>query len=422
MGKNHQFDICVVGGGMVGTTLAVLLAHEFPQTRLCLVEQQAISSSEEVYQPGFDARCTALSIGSAEVFSALGLWSEMQTRATAIRSVHVSDKGHFGMTQFTQKDFTRNEENNLPLGYVIENAWMGRCLNKALMELNAVRVLAPAKVERIDLQTKGAGLQLEIQGEVKTVFADLIVIADGTHSTLRKQLGIDVDVKVYGQHALIANIETSDAHRGRAFERFTSEGPVALLPVGGEAGSHKSALVYTRPQEKIKETLELDDAAFLAQLQDTFGYVLGKFLRVGKRYSYPLSLSIAKEQVRSSVVLMGNAAHFLHPVAGQGFNLALRDATQLLAALSDKKARFGELATLLNYLERQKKDQDLTSTFSDMFNTLFSNNSRAKQIGRNLGLLALELNDGLKREVFYRMMGEQQSRAPLKVFNNLKQG
>lgn len=437
MEKNLHFDICVVGGGMVGTTLVELLANEFPQTRLCLVEQHAISISEELYQPGFDERCTALSIGSAEVFSALGLWSEMLTRATEINSVHVSDKGHFGFTDFTQKDFTQAESGERPLGYVVENAWIGRCLNKALAKLNNIEVFAPAKVEHIDIQARGANLQLEFQGKKKTVFADLIIIADGAHSTLRKQLGIDVQVKHYEQYAVIANVETSEAHRGRAFERFTSEGPVALLPLGGDGSadnsSHKSALVYTRPQEKINGTMALDDSAFLAQLQETFGYRQGKFLRAGKRSSYPLSLSIAKEQVRSSIVLMGNAAHFLHPVAGQGFNLALRDATQLLAALkpvylarlqsktkaSETEARFGELAALMNYLEIQTKDQELTSTISDTFNTLFSNNNRLKQVGRNLGLLALELSDGLKREVFHRMMGQQQARAPLQVFGKL---
>jgi 2-octaprenyl-6-methoxyphenol hydroxylase/2-octaprenylphenol hydroxylase len=246
---------------------------------------------------------------------------------------------------------------------------------------------------------------------------------------LRTQLGIDVEVKHYAQHAVIANVETSEAHNGRAFERFTSEGPVALLPLGGDSNSKKSALVFTRPQNNVEETLTCDDEEFLALLQSTFGYRLGKFTRVGKRFSYPLSLSVAREQIRSSVVLMGNAAHFLHPVAGQGFNLALRDVAQLVAALSpvylqrkqgNTAVRYGDLHTLLAYYDAQKKDQGLTGLISDTFNYLFSNEHFLKQAGRNVGLLALELNDGLKREVFHRMMGESHARAPLQSFYQLK--
>lgn len=405
---------------MVGLTMAELIAAEFPDSKLCLLEQHAFSQSEEIYQPSFDARSTALSLGSVEVFSALNLWSQLLERATPILSVHVSDKGHLGTT-----DFDSSENQGHALGYVTENAWIGRCLIKALEQYPNLAFLAPAKVTGIKVKTEGAILSVEHEEENKTLRSDLVIIADGATSNLRAQLGIDVDVKNYQQSAIIANIETSVAHNGRAFERFTSKGPLALLPQGYSAESNKSALVYTRPQEEVEQTLALSDAEFLAQLQKDFGFRLGKFLRAGARHNYPLNLSFALEQVRSSIVLLGNAAHFLHPVAGQGFNLALRDATQLLAALRsvyEKKqkgeagARYGDLCVLQNYMNAQERDQTLTSLISDSFNQLFSNNNKVKQVGRNLGLIALELNFGLKREVFHRMMGESQARAQLKVF------
>lgn len=418
----QNFDITIVGGGMVGLTMAELAAAEFPTAKICLIEQETFSQSDELYQPGFDARNTALSPGSTEVFAALGFWQQMRERATPILSVHVSDKGHFGTTEFSSVEY-----HNEALGYVIENAWMGRCLINALKKFPNIEVLAPAKVTGISLKKMGANLQVEHPEKHRSFDSDLVIIADGANSTLRTQLGISLETKNYQQSAVIANLECSEAHQGQAFERFTSEGPVALLPLGYSANSRRCALVYTRPDELLAETLALSDEDFLAQVQAAFGYRAGRFIKTGKRYAYPLNLSFAKEQVRSSVVLLGNAAHFLHPVAGQGFNLALRDATQLLAALKPAYAskergepgpRFGDLALLQNYLTLQERDQNLTTLISDSFNQLFSNNSKVKQLGRNVGLLALDLHDGLKREVFHRMMGESLMRAPLKVYEN----
>lgn len=400
--------------------MAQLIAAECPGIKICLIEQEAFAQTDKPYQPSFDARNTALSPGSVEVFRALAMWMQMQERATAISSVQVSDKGHFGTTEFSSKEY-----NNQPLGYVIENAWLGRCLINALEQYKNIHTFAPARLTQISPKQSGVLLQIENTETNTEIYSDLLIIADGGNSLLRAQLGIELTTHNYQQYAVIANLECSEPHKGRAFERFTEEGPLALLPLGNSEESYRCALVYTRPEEKLAETLALGDQQFLKQIQNAFGYRLGNFTKVGKRHAYPLSLSFAKEQVRSSVVLLGNAAHFLHPVAGQGFNLALRDACQLLAALKPvysarnagkHTAKFGELAVLQNYMSAQERDQNITTLLSDSFNTLFSSNSKFKQIGRNLGLLALDLHDGLRQEVFHRMMGESLAQAKLDIF------
>ena len=424
MSEPAQFDICIVGGGMVGLTLAELIAAEFPQTKLCLVEKKAYETQAgALWQPGFDSRSTALSMGSVEIFKALKIWADVCKHATPIHSVHVSDRGHFGTT-----GFSREENGGEELGYVVENAWLGCCLINNLNQYSNIQVSSPAAVGAVQAKRDGALLRINSSGkntelELK---ADLVIIADGADSGLRKLLAIDVEVKDYQQHAVIANIEFQQAHNCCAYERFTKNGPLALLPLGYGPEARTSALVFTRPLARVQETLALNDDAFMQEVQKAFGQRLGKFIRVGKRVSYPLSLTLAKEQVRSSFALVGNAAHFLHPVAGQGFNLALRDVTQLLAVLKpvyDKRSagknveRYGDIKRLNKYLEVQNRDQLATSFVSDSFNQIFSNEEPVMQLGRNLGLLGLELFDGLKRGVFSRMMGQSMARAKLNVLS-----
>lgn len=428
LAKPDKYDICVVGGGMVGLTLARLIAAELPQIKLCLIEKHAFpSDADTLYQPSFDSRSTALSMGSVELFEALDIWQKMRERATAILSVHVSDKGHIGSTDY---DYSENQGD--ALGYVVENAWMGCCLFNTISRCSGLEIKAPGTVVGAEVKKDGILLSLNASVDMATgfaeqIFAELVIVADGADSSLRSLLDIDVDLKDYKQHAVIANVEFSEAHRGRAYERFTAEGPLALLPLGCNPEATSSALVYTRPEAKVEATMALGDKQFLQAIQLAFGYRLGKFIRVGKRHSYPLSLSVAKEQVRSSLVLVGNAAHFLHPVAGQGFNLALRDVAQLLAALKPEYQKrlngephlaYGDLKLLQRYLQGQYRDQLATGFISDSFNRVFSSKNPLMQLGRNIGLISLELNDGLKRGVFAQMMGKTLAKAPLEILRS----
>lgn len=415
----RAFDVCIVGGGMVGLTLAQLMAAELPELRLALIEKHGLTENTEMRASSFDNRSTALSMGSVEIFSALQLWTGLRERATAISSVEVSDKGHIGATTFSANDNGGKE-----LGYVVENAWLGHCLQRNLPRFQNLARIAPAEVKAAKMLAEGVSLRVVSSANQASsdIFADLVIIADGLDSRMREHLGIELDVKNYDQRAIIANVEFTEAHQGRAFERFTEAGPLALLPLGD---ARKSALVYTRPESVFATSMSLDDDRFLQDIQKAFGYRLGRFTRVGKRFAYPLSLSIAREQVRSSIVLVGNAAHFLHPVAGQGFNLALRDVTQLLSVLQTvyKKRglgvqqRYGDLKLLKRYLEIQENDQYLTGFLSDSFNSIFSSRNLLKRGGRNIGLLGLELCDGLKKSVFHRMMGESLPKARLEIFH-----
>ena len=425
-----EVDICIVGGGLVGLSLAQLIAAELPQIRLALIERQSFRiTADGADQASFDSRATALSPGSMEVFDALGIGQDLRQRATPIHSVRVTDRGHIGSTAFS-----REENAGQDLGYVVENFWMGRGLVDNMQRFPAVRLFLKSEVSALRMEAGGARLRLrssELRGEAtdkpqeEDIRADLLIVADGAESSLRRMLGIDVEQKDYRQHAIIANVEHSLPHHCGACERFSEEGPMALLPMARGPAGQRSALVFTRAEEQVSHWMNMEEKDFLRYLQQAFGHRRGDFLRLGKRHSYPLSLSFAREQVRTSVVLVGNAAHLLHPVAGQGFNLALRDVTQLLAQLKpvhqriqegETHRRYGELRTLRAYLDKQIEDQRRTSFVSDGFERLFGSKHPLLQLGRNLGLVALELFPPVRRDVFFRMMGQRTARARLSTF------
>lgn len=389
-----SFDIAIVGGGMVGASLAALMSSMRPDWQIALIEAHPMPVSEgsgTLYQPSFDARSTAIASGSVDLLVAAGLWDQLKQQACPIEQVHVSDRGHFGGAVI---DSTAHGLE--AVGYVLENAWMGKVLLNHLHTLSNVSFLAPAKVDRITPMQNGVELSvIEGLGEntsARKLMVSLAVIADGANSPLRKNLGIDTRVENYHQHAIISNVSFDRAHDHKAYERFTDEGPLALLPLLDFEGAHRSALVWTVPSEDCESLMALSDEAFARQLQQRFGFRLGMISRVGERSAYPLQLTSACEQVRSNVVLMGNAAHFLHPVAGQGFNLALRDCASLCASLAeDAHLPLGKLTTLLKYVQAQKLDQQATVGFSDSVTKLFSRSDLPSAVLRQLGFLGLEL-------------------------------
>ena len=401
MTQVYEFDIAIIGGGMVGTSLASLLAKGLPSLRIALIESQPFADiSSAPHQTSFDARSTALSYGSVEIFRELGLWQQLASHVTPIHQVHVSDRGHFG------GGVIRADEKNLDaVGYVIENAWLGRVLLEHVQRKSNVHFFAPARVQGIIPLQDGALLALQAQNQNIEIKTALAVIADGGDSPLRRALGIGTDVRDYHQTALIANLEFSESHQAVAYERFTADGPMALLPLGESASANQAALVWTLPNGQAATIAALSDREFLAELQARFGFRLGRFTRVSKRYTYPLQLVIAREQIRSHLVLVGNAAHFLHPVAGQGFNLALRDCVCLVDVLRNSREPLGTLATLARYSERQQLDQLLTIEFSDRLVRLFSNSDLPLMALRHMGFLSLEMMPLLKSQFIAQTMG-----------------
>ena len=324
---------------MVGVSLALYLGNCLPEeARITLVESfplpASVPGNVPEYHPSFDARSTALSYGSRLIYEEMGVWQDLQQWLCAIESIHVSSRGHFGSTLLQAKEYDWPA-----LGYVLENAWLGNALIQALYRQGRAQLRSPAKVVDVSPADTGVVLQLEENGERETIQAGLLLVADGAGSGLREALGVAVEEKPYEQHALIANIATAEPHVGCAYERFTDEGPLALLPLPkAAAGDNRSALVWTLPPGRAQALLDAPAEEFLHELQQRFGYRLGRLLRVGERHSYPLSLVQSSEQVRQGLVVMGNAAHALHPVAGQGFNLALRDVAELGAVVSDSFA------------------------------------------------------------------------------------
>ncbi len=384
-------SLAIIGGGLVGASLALALQDGARARgwRIHLIEP--FEPGHE-YQPSYDARSTALSYGTRLIYQRLGLWERIAERAEPILRIHVSERGSFGAARL---DCTR--EGVEALGYVVENAWIGHCLWQALDD-QVVVCHCPAEVER--LEPGATGYRLSFTGG-QQLECDLTVLADGGRSGLREQLGIQVSRRPYGQTALIANITPGKPHGGLAFERFTDDGPMALLPLQDD----RCALVWTRSQADAARLAQAHEAVFLGELQEAFGYRLGALQQVGARHLYPLTLIEAEEQVRSGLVVLGNAAHSLHPIAGQGYNLSLRDVEALSVALLRSDAALGDLAVLQEYARRQRFDQRVTVGFSDQVTRLFGDSGRLVAAGRNLGLLGLDLMPAAKRWFARQAMG-----------------
>jgi len=397
-------DVVIVGAGMVGASFALALLHGNPHPpRIMLVESSAVGDVATPAQPGFDIRSTVLSAGTVDCFRNLELWPALAAAAEPITQIHVSDQGRFGSVRLHAAD-----EGVAALGHVVENTAFGRALNAAVLAAPGLELCAPATVTRLVPTVQGMQVHLQRAGAQLTVEAALVVLAEGGRSGLCAQLGIAHDRHSYRQAAVIANVAFDQPHGGVAFERFTPKGPLALLPLPDHAGQPRAALVWTHPLDAAAEVLELADAAFLARLQRDFGQRLGTFTRVGRRLQFPLELQVALEQVRPHLALLGNVAHSLHPVAGQGFNLALRDALALAANIRESMrtaANPGSFTRLQAYVQAVRQDQLLTTRFSDYMTRLFSSDHSALVLARKIGMASVDLLPPLKHGLSRQAMG-----------------
>jgi len=332
-------DIAIAGGGLVGASLALALSRL--SLKVVLIEA---SPAGTVGQPSFDERTTALSNGSRRIFEALGVWRLIEREATAIRRIHVSDQGRFGFARIDAA-----EQGLDALGYVVINRVMGAAMWRRLEE-EGVSVLAPARVTGMHLTDDRQHIEYQRHsgedpsGEDASgggvIRARLAVAADGANSVLRQCAGVGASRWDYQQVALIANVFAQRFHDHVAYERFTPAGPLALLPISdGRLG-----LIWTFDPAQAEEMVRLPEQAFLARLQEAFGFRLGRFVRVGTRHLYPLSLTRSDEHVAPRLAIVGNAAQSLHPIAGQGFNLGLRDAASLAEVLADARTQHAEHA------------------------------------------------------------------------------
>ncbi len=379
---------------MAGATLA-LAVSSLTQGRLPVHLIEA-TSPEDFTHPGFDARAIALAQGTCQQMSAIGIWSALAGCASPITNIHVSDRGHAGSV-----NLNANHYGVEALGQVVELQEAGQRLFSLLSKAPGVHLHCPARVVTMTRHANHASVTLD-NGE--TLNANLLVAADGSNSTLAQACGIRWHRESYQQVGVIANITTSLPHGGRAFERFTEHGPLALLPMT----QGRSSLVWCHPIEKKDEVNGWSNERFLFELQQAFGWRLGKMQHTGVRHSYPLQLLTASGHISHRLALVGNAAQTLHPIAGQGFNLGLRDVmtlSEILAEAWQQQQDIGSYQILSRYQQRRQPDQSATVGITDGLVRLFANRYTPLVAGRNLGLLAMERIPPLRDAFTRRTLG-----------------
>ncbi|WKE65116.1 2-octaprenyl-6-methoxyphenyl hydroxylase [Gallaecimonas kandeliae] len=379
-----KLDILVVGGGMVGATLAWGLGRRFPHWSVGVVEAVA---QDDSHQPSFDDRVIALSAGSVAGLEELGLWGDLQHQAQPISHIHVAEKGGFGRAQLHAEDYQVQA-----LGQVLPVAAIGQVLHRKLQ----CQWFCPDRIAEIEQGQDALAVTLASGQRLQT---RLLVVADGGNSPTRALLGMGASRQDYGQHAIIANVRTQKPHQGWAFERFTETGPLALLPM---TRNRLNLVLCVRPEE-VEATLSLDDQGFLQLLQRRFGWRLGAFLEVGERHCYPLSLIQADSLRANRALVVGNAAHSLHPIAGQGFNLGLRDVLVLLDCLAGDDP--GHWQGLAAWEGRRQGDLQRTIGTTDTLARLFANDHFPLYLGRNLGLGLLNHLPLAKHRLAWQMLG-----------------
>ncbi|TBR43514.1 2-octaprenyl-6-methoxyphenyl hydroxylase [Marinomonas agarivorans] len=443
MMESKDTDILIIGGGLVGASLALALSAGSKNLdkgakplNITLVESIEVTSSA---QPSFDERSTVLSRSSANLLAEIGVWQSLQQQssqqqAAPIKHIHTSEQGCFGFTRLHAEDYQLDG-----MGYVVENRVLGRTIYQQLKEQTHIECLIPAKVTKVVPQASHYECQVEFfhssnsdsfsfdssssnslnteddsetQNSTVTYRAKLVVLCDGGRSSLAQELGLSEKVDHYEQAALIANIELDRPHQGWAYERFTAQGPIAMLPLNDYIAESnrrfRAALVWTTPMAELERRLTADNPTFLHELQQAFGYRLGYFKQVGARASYPLKVQKVNELIRSRLAVLGNAAHTLHPVAGQGFNLALRGALLLAKTVltaHEKGKDIGAYSVLKEYEAAQIVDRDRIQTASHALIRVFGAQTPLLSTGRNLAMVMLDACPTLKAGFAHHAMG-----------------
>lgn len=427
---DSNFDLIIVGGGLAGASLACALKNviigsaseqgqergeEHQQLKIAVLEAHQLNTDA---QPSYDDRTVALSYGSRCIFENIqcgqasegnGLWSLLAQDAEAINTIHISDRGHFGITRLT-----REQEAVEALGYVLENRAIGQHLyaeltagkrdGSAVIVNDNITLFCPAELTALQQDDNKVSVEFLVNGESRTLSARLLVAADGNNSRVMQLMAIGNSRKDYNQVALISNVTPGKKHNNVAYERFTESGPLAFLPMQ----HNRCSVVWTLDPQQADYLYALDDADFLQQLQQRFGYRLGQLKKVGVRHLYPLFLQSATQLVNGRVAIIGNAAHSVHPVAGQGFNLALRDVALLSELIVDSQRAgedIGSPALLQKYAALREEDIQRVYRFTDTLVKTFSNAIIPVAHFRALGLLAVDIVPDIKHQLATQSMG-----------------
>lgn len=398
-----QQEVIIVGGGMVGLSLALMLAKINIAVKLLEAIKYPNYDDENLapYHSSFDARNSALSRRSVQIYQELGLWNALQEHATPILEVNITEHGSFGKARLKAE-----QEKVESFGQVIENAWLGRVLLTQVKKEPLIELIDGVQVTSLIQDTDFAYIEAQRGESSLKLQSKLVIAADGRDSFCRKALGIGASEHDYDQVAIVTTVQTSKPHAHVGFERFSHLGPLALLPLPGE---YRRSVVWPVKKGTEGEWLgDENDQHFLDALQETYGDRAGKFQKTGKRFSFPLSQVLAEKQAVGRVVLMGNAAHTIHPVAGQGFNLCMRDAHVLVRYLKEQQAQgadLGDAAILLDYEKSRLSDQQRVIKFCDSVVRGFSNHNPFLRLMRNTGLVAFDTIPGIKPLVANYAMG-----------------
>lgn len=378
-----ETDILIAGGGMVGLTLALALG----QNGFCVTVVDP-APAETTLSPEFDGRASALAYTSCKLLEAIGVWPLLVPDAEEIREIRVSDGD---APLYLHFDFA--EVGDEPLGHMVENRHLRHALYRKVSETPGIALYAPDRIETADRSDGGVAAKLQ---SGKTVHARLLIGAEGRRSPAREDAGIRTYEWTYGQSGIVATVEHEHPHQGIAHERFLPAGPFAILPLTG----NRSSIVWTERTRLVPTIMALSDEAFDAELQKRFGGFLGAVHSTGPRWHYPLSLQVSDRFIDRRLALVGDSAHGIHPISGQGMNLGIKDVAALAQVLVEAARAgedIGEAGVLERYQRWRRVDTLTLSAVTDGLNRLFSNDIAPVRWARDIGMAAVHRMPPLKR-------------------------
>jgi len=389
--ENGRVELAVVGGGLAGLTLGIACAGA--GIRVAVIDREAPADMLEV---PFDGRSSAIAWGSRQVLEGIGVWDKLRGEAEPILEIRVADQGSPLFLHYDHR-----EVGDHPLGYIVENRVLRRALLERAANLPGLSHLAPLSVEAAQPAASHIAVKLS---DGRSLRAELAVAADGRNSPLRKAAGIRAVEWAYPQTGIVCTVRHENPHRGVAVEHFLDSGPFAILPMTG----NRSSIVWTERVEIAKRMMALNEAGFTAELARRFGDFLGKVQLEGPRWSYPLSLLHAERYSADRLALLGDAAHAIHPIAGQGLNLGIRDVAALAELIVDERRLgldLGNPGLLERYTRRRRLDSVALSAVTDGLNRLFSNSIEPVKTVRDLGLALVDRLPPVKRLLMRHAMG-----------------
>jgi 2-octaprenyl-6-methoxyphenol hydroxylase len=405
--SEKRFDLAIVGAGLNGSLLALAAGEAGLET--ALIDRVPLKSLTEA---GFDGRTTAIAYTSQRLFQAIGVWDELAGKAEPILDIRISDAGHDGRTSplflhFDHREAADDEQDDAPMGWIVENRFLRAALLRRLQACAAVELIAPD--EALDTGRRPDKVEIKLKSG-RTLAARLVASAEGRFGTMREDAGIGARAWSYGQIAIVLVARHEQPHRGVAQEKFLPGGPFAILPMtDSEAGEHRSSIVWTEKADIAKRILELDAPRFQAEFARRFGDYLGPVEPVGPRWWFPLGLVHAERYIDERMVLVGDAAHGIHPIAGQGYNLGVRDIAALVETLVDAKRLgldIGASDTLERYARWRRADNFTMVAATDLLNRLFSNDIKPLRLVRDIGLATVNRVPPLRRFFVRHAMGK----------------